>query len=66
VLVGRSAAAELIGRRCTGAEALVVLRDLCDLEPEETEDTLRWAARALLTAATNDARRAKRETRTKG
>jgi hypothetical protein len=37
---------------CVGAEAFVVLRDLCGLEPAEAEETLRWAALALLNAAT--------------
>jgi AcrR family transcriptional regulator len=37
---------------CVGAEAFVVLRDLCGLEPAEAEETLRWAALALLSAAT--------------
>jgi AcrR family transcriptional regulator len=44
---------------CVGAEAFVVLRDLCGLQPDEVDDTLRWAARALLTTARNDARRGK-------
>lgn len=44
---------------CVGAEAFVVLRDLCGLEPEEADDTLRWAARALVTAARSDAQRRK-------
>jgi AcrR family transcriptional regulator len=38
---------------CVGAEAFVVLRDLCGLTPEEAEDTLLWTARALLTSAEN-------------
>jgi AcrR family transcriptional regulator len=33
---------------CMGIEALVVLRDVCALESSETEEVLRWAARALL------------------
>jgi AcrR family transcriptional regulator len=37
---------------CVGAEAFVVLRDLCGLEPADAEETLRWAALALLRAAT--------------
>lgn len=37
---------------CVGAEAFVVLRDLCGLEPAEADETLRWAALAMLTAAT--------------
>jgi len=36
---------------CVGAEAFVVLRDLCRLEPDEAAETLRWAASALVTAA---------------
>jgi AcrR family transcriptional regulator len=39
---------------CVGAEAFVVLRDLCGLEREEAEDVLRWTAQALVTAARND------------
>lgn len=38
---------------CIGAEAFVVLHDLCGLEPSEAEETLRWAAVALLSAATS-------------
>lgn len=41
---------------CVGAEGFLVLRDLCGHDPDEAEDTLRWAARAFLTAARNDAR----------
>ena len=33
---------------CMGIEALVVLRDVCALEPSEAEEVLRWAARSLL------------------
>jgi AcrR family transcriptional regulator len=33
---------------CMGIEALIVLRDVCALEPEEAEEVSRWAARALL------------------
>ena len=40
---------------CVGAEAFVVLRDLCGLEPAEAEETLRWAALAMLTSATSNA-----------
>lgn len=40
---------------CVGAEAFVVLRDLCGLQREEAEDTLRWSAQALVTAARDDA-----------
>ena len=36
---------------CVGAEAFVVLRGLCGLEPTEAEETLRWAALAMLTSA---------------
>jgi AcrR family transcriptional regulator len=36
---------------CTGSEPFVVLRDLCGLPPDEVEETLRWAARAMLAAA---------------
>src|SRR6266542_3232975 len=46
---------------CVGAEAFVVLRDLCGLSPAEAEDTLRWAARALLTSAANEAGVVKRD-----
>jgi len=42
---------------CVGAEAFVVLRDLCGLEPAEAEETLRWAALALLSAATRGTKR---------
>ena len=35
---------------CLGAEAFVVLHDLCGLDDAEAEDTLRWAARALVAA----------------
>jgi AcrR family transcriptional regulator len=41
---------------CVGAEAFVVLRDLCGLSSEQAEDTLLWTARALLTSATNEDR----------
>ena len=40
---------------CVGAEAFVVLRDLCGLQREEAEDTLRWSAQALVTATRDDA-----------
>jgi hypothetical protein len=36
---------------CVGAEAFVVLRDLCGMQPDDAADTLRWAARALVAAA---------------
>jgi AcrR family transcriptional regulator len=39
---------------CVGSEAFVVLRDLCGLDPDEAEETLRWAVLALLTAAASD------------
>lgn len=42
---------------CVGAEAFFVLRDLCGLEPGEADETLRWAASALVNAARSDARR---------
>ncbi|GAC1645633.1 MAG: TetR/AcrR family transcriptional regulator [Candidatus Dormibacteraceae bacterium] len=41
---------------CGGPEAMVVLRDLCGLGPEEAVDTARWAASVLLEAAQRDAR----------
>jgi AcrR family transcriptional regulator len=41
---------------CVGAEAFVVLRDLCGLQPDEADEILRWAASALVTAARSDAR----------
>ena len=36
---------------CLGAEAFVVLRDLCGLDDDEALETLRWAAQALVAAA---------------
>ena len=39
---------------CIGAEAFIVLRDLCGLTPKEAEDTLLWTARALLTSAKSE------------
>jgi AcrR family transcriptional regulator len=33
---------------CMGIEALIVLRDVCALEPEEAEKVSHWAARTLL------------------
>ena len=36
---------------CMGIEALVVLRDVCALEPLEAEDVLRWVARTLMRAS---------------
>jgi hypothetical protein len=44
---------------CVGAEAFVVLRDLCGLDPDETEKTLRWAVVALLAAAARGCERRK-------
>lgn len=44
---------------CVGAEAFVVLRDVCGLSHAEAKETSRWAARALLTVARTDSRRAK-------
>lgn len=38
---------------CVGAEAFVVLRDLCGLGPSEAEEALRWAALAMLASATS-------------
>ena len=40
-----------------GAEAYVVLRDLCGLDRAEADETLRWVVRALVTSAQGDARR---------
>lgn len=34
-----------------GADALVVMKDVCGLEDEEAQEVLRWAARALLRAS---------------
>lgn len=50
---------------CVGAEAFVVLRDLCGLEPAEAEETLRWAALAMLTSATSNTGKARRRSVTK-
>jgi AcrR family transcriptional regulator len=36
---------------CMGAEAFVVLKDLCGLDDDEVEQTLRWAAQALVISA---------------
>ena len=44
---------------CVGAEAFIILRDLCGLTSEEADDTLRWAARALFSAARSEAQRGK-------
>ena len=38
-----------------GAEAIIVLRDVCQLAPEAALDVTGWAARALLDAALSDA-----------
>jgi hypothetical protein len=35
----------------TGIEALVVMRDVCELSPKEGEKVLRWAAQTLLSGA---------------
>lgn len=35
----------------TGVESLVVMRDICELEPAEAEKILRWTAKAILKAA---------------
>lgn len=32
----------------TGVEALIVMRDICEMEPKEAERILRWTARAIL------------------
>jgi AcrR family transcriptional regulator len=40
---------------CMGAEAFLVLHDLCGLEPLEAEKTMRWAALALLAGAMREA-----------
>ena len=40
---------------CMGIEALVVLRDVCALEPSEAEEVLRWAARTLLRSSLAEA-----------
>ncbi|MBP2485045.1 TetR/AcrR family transcriptional regulator [Rhizobium leguminosarum] len=34
-----------------GIEALVVMRDICELEPQEAEKVLRWTAKTLLAGA---------------
>ena len=34
-----------------GVESLVSTRDVCELDPEEAKDVMRWAARALLDSA---------------
>ena len=40
---------------CMGIEALIVLRDVCALEPEEAEEVSHWASRTLLRSALNEA-----------
>lgn len=35
----------------TGVESLVVMRDICELEPKEAERILRWTAKAILKTA---------------
>jgi AcrR family transcriptional regulator len=40
---------------CMGIEALVVLRDVCALEPSEAEEVLRWAARTILRSSLAEA-----------
>jgi len=42
---------------CTGIEALIVLRDICDLDPVEAEEVLRWTARTLLRGSLAEERR---------
>ncbi len=39
----------------TGIEAVVVMRDICELAPEEGEKVLRWAAQTLLAGAFREA-----------
>ncbi|MDT7842465.1 TetR/AcrR family transcriptional regulator [Streptomyces justiciae] len=38
-----------------GAEALITTRDVCELDPAEAKDVMRWAAGALLEAALREA-----------
>jgi AcrR family transcriptional regulator len=40
---------------CVGAEALVVMRDLCGLTTQEAKETLLWAAQGLLARALSEA-----------
>ena len=35
----------------TGVESLVVMRDICEIEPKEAERILRWTAKAILKTA---------------
>lgn len=37
-----------------GIEAVVVMRDICELEPKEAEKVLRWAAKTLLSGALSE------------
>ncbi len=37
-----------------GIESVVVMRDICELEPKEAEKTLRWAAKTLLSGALSE------------
>ncbi len=41
---------------CMGIEALIVLRDVCALEPEEAEEVSRWVARMLLRSSLAEVR----------
>lgn len=45
---------------CLGAEALVVMRDLCGLTTQEAKETLLWAAQALLSSALRESRSPRR------
>jgi len=38
-----------------GIESMIVMRDICDLDPKEGEKVLRWAAKTLLAGALQDA-----------
>ena len=40
----------------TGIEALVVLRDICDLDPSQGERVVRWSAQAMLAKALEEAK----------
>ncbi|MET8999764.1 hypothetical protein [Amycolatopsis sp. NPDC004169] len=37
-----------------GVEVLIVTRDACHLEPDETTEVMHWAAQALIRAAAGD------------
>ena len=37
-----------------GTEAIITLRDVCQLEPDEAKQTMLWAARGLLNAALDE------------